>query len=858
MPNDPLVAAIEPAPATAEAIGASALRFIGVTKRFGAVVAVNDVALDILAGEIHGIVGENGAGKSTLVGMATASQAPSAGEVEILGSRLDGANPRQSQALGLAGVRQHPALFPDMTVAENVWLKAPASLRPSRSKMHPWAQNVLDDGIAPGLVDLRALCSDITVEARYTVELAIALMQQPKVFMLDEPTEHLGSDLVAKLFERLRELRGRGCAVVYISHRLRDVQSLSDRISVMRDGRLRGTFGVHDLSTDQLVAQIAGRPVNAIFPSKSAVSEADQTTVLEVDHLRGAGFDSTDLSLARGEVVGLAGIEGNGQREFLRALACLVPSTGRYLLEGKTIRRSRREANRLGIAYVPRDRREEGLFRTLSVGENLQADSSPEVAAGGVIRPAAEQRATADIIRRFGIRTPSAKTPVDALSGGNAQKTVLARSLNRDPKVLLLDEPTQGVDVGAREEIYRMIRSSVDRGAAVVIAGSDAAELEGLCDRVLVFARGSIVAELRDGEVTEYNIVSSAVTADAGYREHEANPRRTRFSFGYSRTLMLLVLNVLLAVAVTIAHPRYLSELNVEFMLAALTTLGFVAMAQQAMLLIGGIDLSVGGVAGLTVVGASYLLVGINLAANLAIFLGLLVAMVIVLALLNWFLGDVIGLTPFIGTLATFVALQAVLLTLRPAPGGIIDTDLTALVATTIGPVPVMLIVCIVVGILLQLALTRTVWGASLRAVGGAQEVADAVGMRSSRLRLSAYVLAAALAAVAGIMLMTQVGIGINTAGLNYTFSSMTAAIIGGAVLSGGRGSFLGALLGAALLQQALSATTFLGLSDYLQFYFVGGLIIVAAVVNTGRARLVEIYRGVRSAMSPGVKGGVA
>ncbi|NGP06742.1 ATP-binding cassette domain-containing protein [Rhodococcus sp. 14C212] len=833
------------------------LRFIGVTKTFGPVVAVKGVSLEILASEIHGVVGENGAGKSTLVGMATAARPQTTGIVEVMGERLEGANPRQPQQLGLAAVRQDPAIFPDMSVAENLWLKAPKSIRPPRSEMYEWARRVLDTGIAPGLVSERALASDLSVEALYTAELAVALAQNPKVMLLDEPTEHLGADLVATLFERLRELREAGCAVLYISHRLRDVQGLADRISVMRDGRLVETFGSGELTIDEIVAHIAGRPVDRIFPPKSPKIDETLPPVLEVRQLAGSGFKAVDFTLAAGEVVGLAGIEGNGQREFLRGLACLVPTTGSYEIVGHSLRRrTRQAASEQRIEYVPRDRRAEGLFGSLSVRENLQLDTADGGKRGGLIRRSVEQRAAVDVVRRFGIRTPSPETVVSSLSGGNAQKTVLARALNRDPKVLLLDEPSQGVDVGAREEIYRMIRSSVDGGASVVIAGSDAAELEGLCDRVLVFARGAVVAELTGNNLTERNIVGAAVTADADHRDSEEEPRhKGGVSLTLSRSWLLLLFNVLLAAAVSLIDSSYLSELNFGFMLAAFTTLGLVAMAQQAMLLIGGIDLSVGALAGLTVVVASFLLTGVNLAANLLIFVGVLLAMIAVVAAINYFVGDTIGLTPFIGTLATYTVLQAVMITMRPAPGGVIDAGLTDIIGATVGPVPIILIVCIAIGFLLQWALSRTVWGASLRAVGGAPDVAATVGMKTKRLRLSAYLLASTLAGIGGIMLMTQVGTGVNTAGLNYTFSSMTAAIVGGAVLTGGRGSFLTALLGAALVQQAFSATTFAGLSDAVQYYFVGGLIIIAALINGGRGRFSDLVDRVGSALRLRSKG---
>jgi len=810
--------------------GAVAVSYRDLAKDFGAVQALRGVSFDVVSGEIHGVVGENGAGKSTLVGLTAGKSAPTAGEIDIFGTRLDKADPRISQRLGVAAVHQDPALFPDLSVAENLWLKVAA--RPvRRTELNRWAAAVLDAGLAPGLVRPDVPAENLTMEERYTVELAAALYSKPRLLMLDEPTEHLSGTLVSVLFDRLRLLRADGIAIIYISHRLPDVLGLADRVTILRDGLRVDTVPAQGYPVSQLIAMIAGRPIGSIFPDKTAVDPA-APQLIAVRSLSSSAFRDVDLAVRAGEVVGLAGVEGNGQREFLRALAGLIPAAGQIEVGGERQGRwDRPKAMHAHVEYIPRDRRGEGLFSSLSVLENLRVYERPGATTAGFINPRRVAGLGAGLIERYRIRTGSPGSPVSSLSGGNAQKTVIARTLAREPRVLLLDEPSQGVDVGAREDIYHNIRQSTANGAAVVIAGADAAELAGLCDRVLVFSRGRVISELTGGEVTELSIVGAAVTHES---RAESTTRSSR-SGGRLPKLwaVLAILNVAVAILGVSVQSRYLSELNIGFLLSNLTTLAFVAMAQQALLFFGGIDLSVGPLAGLVVVIASFAMTGatVTIGAVLEVA-GMCLAVMIVVALLNWFLGDVVGLTAFVGTLATYVLLQAVLETARPTPSGLISEGAQAALTEKIGPVPVVAIACAVIAVILELIFYRTRLGARARAVGSSPDVAAVVGLRSSRTRLAAYLLASLLALFAGAQLLPQVAIGISSAGVAYSISSVTAAIVGGATMMGGRGSFVGAFLGAMLVEQALSLTSFLKLGSASQFYFIGGLILLAALVG--------------------------
>jgi ribose transport system ATP-binding protein len=820
------------------------LELRGISKRYPGVVALNDVSFSARAGEVHALLGENGAGKSTLMGVASGAISPDHGTIRIGGIEADALTPGRATELGVAIVHQEPALLADLTVAENLALAAPADIGRRGRPSTTWMREQLDRvGCS---VDVEQRVGGLSVAQRQLVELAKALALSPSVLILDEPTAALGADTVQRVFEQVRAAAERGAAVVYISHRLNEVRQIASRVTVMRDGAVRGDGAIDELSDDKILRLIIGRSLTTTFPDKAAGLNGD-APALQLEGLSGSGFSDISLSARRGEIVGLAGIAGNGQSEVLRALAGLERFTGTASINGVPLPSgSPRAARSVGVSYLAADRHSEGLLMGLSVRENAALAALPAFSSRGIVDRRTEVAAVSAQSAALAIRTPSLETDVASLSGGNQQKVALARTALAGPSLVLADEPTQGVDAGARVEIYRILRQIADEGVPVVIVSSDGLELEGLCDRVVVLSRGEVVGELTGEQVTEEAIARGIVTATTHRREETGRERATalrrrrlaNFARGdYAPAAILAVVIVVLALYTNGQNARFLSTFNLTSLLTLMAALAFIAFGQLIVIMTGGIDLSVGPLAGLLVVVASFHIVDGKGTSGLVIGLALMFAVALMTGLVNGVLIRYGRFTPVAATLALYIALQGVSLLLRNQQGGFISSKVTDVITKTIGSVPIALVVAVGLAIVLELWLRLTRAGMALRAAGSREEAAHRLGIRVDRTFVSAYVASSLFTLLGGVMLMAQIGVGDPTQGVTFTLSSITAVVLGGASLFGGRGSFIGALLGAALIQEITNATTFLNLSQAWQYWFVGLLTLGAATIYTQAAR---------------------
>ena len=602
-------------------MAAASLELSGISKRYPGVQALNGVDFACRPGEIHAVLGENGSGKSTLLGIAAGAVAADEGRIAIMGNPLVGADPLQARRFGLAVVYQDDSLVRELPVAENLLLgtvDGPKSLAGKRQ----WAAKQMAPyglGISPD-----TLVGQLSASQRQFLEIVKALAANPKVLLLDEPTSSLDISGVETLSAIIRRIVAAGAAVVYVSHRLPEILALADRVTILRDGVGQGTYDVNEkLSEADLIALMVGRPIDTEYPARQGLPSSE--IVLSAKKLSGARFHEIALDVHRGEILGFAGSEGNGQREALRALGGLEETNGQMLCAGSPVKvGTPRGALDAGILSLSADRAAESIFPALGVRENMTIQVLGDFARGGLISAPKERASALSLIEKLNIVTADLDQPIAGLSGGNQQKAVLSRSFLYDAKALLIDEPTQGVDAKARFDIYRAIRAKADQGMACVVNSSDAMELAGICDRVLVFSRGRVIRELSGGEITEESIVSSFLRSKevaASAKEALDTPRPDWLSLANFRQLVaggtnqwwvpLLLLLVLILVVGSYASLRtdvFLTPLNIRHILLATAPLALVTMAQFNVLMVRGFDVSVGAVISLTVVIGSFLI----------------------------------------------------------------------------------------------------------------------------------------------------------------------------------------------------------------------------------------------------------
>ncbi|OZE79149.1 ABC transporter ATP-binding protein [Rhodococcus sp. 15-649-1-2] len=822
------------------------LRLDDVNKSYPGVHALKGVSLTVRRGEVHALVGENGAGKSTLVGVAAGSVTADSGTVEIGGVASSAPTPSWCRERGLAIVYQEPALLPDLTVAENMRLGMPDEIRPAVGQQNRWAETILGKWSSVAAIDARTPVRELQPDARFVVEIARALAEEPKVIILDEPTEHLLPAAVKELFRLIDELIESGSAVVYISHRLNEVKQIAHSVSVLRDGALVGTFDGGSVTEQDVINLVVGREITVKRTQSAARHTELGAQLLEVRGFSGERFNDLELTIRAGEIVGFAGIEGQGQRDVLRALGGLESNSGTVELNGTTVHTSSAtKALAGGICYVTHDRHNEGILPGLSLRENSSLSALGRFLTGGVLSKGLERKETTAAFSSLQVKAPSPEVDITTLSGGNQQKVVLSRALMTNSAIILADEPTQGVDVGAREEIYQILRSASATGSGIIVLSSSAAELEQICDRVVVFSRGKAVRELVGDEVSEHAIAHAALTATGSRAKTVVAPSTTTPMRRFSRSdlspaAILALATIMLGIVATVQSDFYLTPRNLGLVLPLVATLAFFAMAQQVVMMVGGIDLSVGPLAGMLVVTGSFVLSAYKTPVGMVLGVLTLVLVAAAAGSVNWFLVVKVKINPLIATLVTFTALQGVAYTLRPLPEGQIDPVFLSYVSTKFGFVPLMVLIALAVALATEFALRRTLFGIHLRAVGSEPSTASRVGLSSNRVLLMAYVGCSVLVVPAALLLMAQAGTGNASIGDSYTLASIGAAVLGGASIFGGRGSFIGAVLGAVLVIQINTVVQFLDLELYWQQWLLGGLTVIAAAFYSKTRAIAE------------------
>ncbi len=819
----------------------------GISKNYSGVPALTDVSLKINAGEVHALLGENGAGKSTLMNVASGTVAPSKGDLVIHGERYDALTPALANKLGIAIVHQHPAVLKDLTVLENLQVALPRSVFKGRAANEVGAELLARVGLK---ISLKLRVEDLTIAQKHLLEIAKALATSPKILVLDEPTAALGQDSVELLFQLVAKEIANGTAVIYITHRLAEVRELADIVTVLRDGHLMATSPIDKITDAELLAQIIGRELDSTFPPKHKKAAGAKPNLV-VAGLTGDGFTDVSIEAYPGQIIGIAGVVGNGQSQFLKALAGQAVFTGSIEINGET--KTGRSLNGKA-ALMPADRQREGVMMRMSVRENSALASLKKFKLLGLLSRKKEVNAVHDTLTSLSIKAPSLEAPVSALSGGNQQKVVMARALLSNPVMILADEPTQGVDVGARSELYEILRQASADGIPVVVASSDAKELEGLCDTVYVLSRGQVVKTLHDGENREEAMIEAAVTSTTKVIRIEREQREQklgnegvlekfrRFLRGdYAPPVMLTFVMIALALYIMPKSDTYLGDFNLNSILLLVSAVAFVAIGQTTVMMTGGIDLSTGPLIGFLVVIASFFIN--DDAPATAIIMGL-VTMALVAALVglvNSSLIRYVKFTAIAATLTTYIAIGGFAFILRPEPGGYISTAFADVLNAAVGPIPYVFMAAVVATVIMEYLLRKSRWGWQLRAVGSNEESARKVGVKTTRSIMGAYVISSLFVFLGSVLLAVQLGIGDASQGVSYTLTGVTAVVLGGTSLMGGRGTYVGTLMGSVLLIQVLNATVFLDLDQTWQYWFQSALILIAAVVySLARSRRVK------------------
>ncbi|HKQ88044.1 MAG TPA: sugar ABC transporter ATP-binding protein [Candidatus Acidoferrales bacterium] len=483
-----------------------------ISKSFDGVRALKGVSFELLSGEVHALIGENGAGKSTLIKIMTGAAIADSGTLSISGRNIAHNNPRVARALGVAAIYQQPSLFAHLTVAENIAL--------TLEEVGPWrrvnwkarrerARALIEK--AGASIDPQRLVSTLSMPEQQIVEIAKAIGANAPILIMDEPTASLTEREVESLFRVIGELKARGVGIIYISHRLEEISKVADRITVLRDGEAIATRDARSVDRSELIQLMVGRAVNAVFPKRKVELGGAMLRLREISS-RTAGVSNVSLEVRKGEILGIAGLIGSGRTQLAETIFGLTPSdSGEILISGARVEvRSPADAIRHGIGYVPEDRRKHGVILEMPIAANTSLADLRAVSHTGLIDSTSEYAMAERFVEQLRIKTPSVHANAGTLSGGNQQKVALSRWLATNPKILILDEPTQGVDVGSKSEIHELMVDLAERGLAIIMISSELPEVLGMSDRIAVMRDGTVVGILSREEATQEKILSLA------------------------------------------------------------------------------------------------------------------------------------------------------------------------------------------------------------------------------------------------------------------------------------------------------------------------------------------------------------
>ncbi|MEX2114872.1 MAG: ATP-binding cassette domain-containing protein [Pirellulales bacterium] len=817
------------------------IALVDVTRRFPGVLALDGVSLELAAGEVHALVGENGAGKSTLINIVCGLLAPDSGKLLLSGKPVAWSSPVDARHDGIAAVHQEAELFATLSVAENMaWEQG---LPVAAGGWIRWSQvfaaaeqavNLLGDPI-----DVRQHAARLSVAQRHMTQIAAAVQQRARVLVLDEPTSALTAGETAWLFRQIRRLQSAGVGILYVSHRQEEIFELADRITVLRDGRMVWSGPAKTIDRDGLIAQMVGR--GGTTSARTAPLRQPQHGLLrlQIDRLSAADGRFTDISLGvrAGEIVGIYGLIGSGRSELAQTIFGLRTAAGGSVrIDGRPVAiASPAQAVAADLAYLPEDRLHQGIFRGLSVRANMVVSALGRMQRGWLTSSARERQATAAELSKLGIKCRDAEQPIGELSGGNQQKVVLGRWLLTRPAVLILDEPTRGVDVGAKAEIHRILRTLANEGTAIVLVSSDLPEVMENSDRVVVFRAGRVAGTFDPAHSTAEQVAAASLP-DEALRSGApvGSPRRTRAVRPWRSEVALAAAVCALIGLLIGTTDSFLTADNLWGLLATTALWTILSLGAAVIILAGAIDISLGSLLALSA-GVGGLVLKLPYSPWLTIPAGIAAALATGAA--GGFFNAAVSLWgrvhPIVVTLGAMTIYRGLLIALT---GGAAITGLPGpFVRWSTGRywgvnASALLGAVAAIGVYLWLAHFRG--GRCVVAYGASPTAARLVGISHARAWLSAFAVGGVLAALAGVLELSQTGSLQSTTGRGYELQAIAAAVIGGVSISGGRGSVGGVCLGALLISLIHNTLVLWQVSANYETLVAGAMLLIAVLAD--------------------------
>ncbi|MDR7188207.1 ABC-type sugar transport system ATPase subunit/ribose/xylose/arabinose/galactoside ABC-type transport system permease subunit [Microbacterium sp. BE35] len=805
-----------------------AVRMVGITKRFGQAVVLDGVDLTVRPGEVHALMGENGAGKSTLLKTLVGEVRPDSGTILLGEEPIEVKSVRDARDRGIAIVHQELSVIENLSVAENLFLGREPRRAGQLDRQAMLRQSKVLLARLGLHMDPDTPVFRLDVAERQAIEICAALAQNARVLILDEPTAALTETERLRLYTVIEQLRDEGLAIIYVSHHLTEIERLADRVTVLRNGHVVLCTSMEKSSASEIVFAMLGEPVEELFPDRASGTAA-QEEVFRADAVSyGRRLSKASLAVRRGEIVGVTGLLGSGHRELGRVAAGVLRPTG------GTISRSGRV-----VRFAPGDRKGEGLALGRSGIENLTVHDL-RLASWNLgfrfLSRVRESRLASTWSGRLGVAGDITED-IALLSGGNQQKILVGRNIDGRADFLVLEEPTRGVDVGARQELYQLIRAEADRGAGVLVVSTDLREIAGLCDRVEVLNHGRTAASF-DSEVSEaavYEASHSEAPLLTTTNTVVVNPRDAKGS-GWRSALQAIVSDrsfvpwlafFALVVLASIGSERFLSAENFQNLARQSVTVGLVGLGEMLVVLTGNVDLSVGAITGLSnLVSAELLMQGVPVPLALAATLALGAVIGLVNALLVRF-----GMPSLLATFAMASVLRGIIVWRYPNSIGPVPKPFQGLDSATILGVPTVFLLMLVVFGIVGLALKRTPVGLHMYAVGGDLRASRLSGIRTNLVVSTAFVASGMFASLAGFHLSARLGAGLPSSGVGLELDALAVVVIGGVAILGGAGNVRGLLAGVGIVVVLGNLMNLTGLDAFLQMPIKGAAIILVAVV---------------------------